>query len=252
MHSWPYKIVRLEGGQYSGGCHQPWLAFNRQLDREADGLPNEAVIEGWLADMAAIDVTDQRVYWLTTARITELTLKQAGDYADCGEYRAAGDLLANPRSVDVYVRGWPTPVTKQRHMALSRQFAPVIGDADPVAWLTRETLIHIRQVALLPHLKASLQSSGFIAPTYIADLERRMAQVADTLAFLAAWQVTDSTALVRRMQTASPADRELLQARSCGFDVAQYHALGEAIANVVTGGSGAGRFLIPLRNATRR
>ena len=62
----------------------------------------------------------------------------------------------------------------------------------------------------------------------------------------------DKAALARRMQTASPADRELLQARSCGFDVDQYFALGEAIAKVVTGGGGAGRFLIPLRNATRR
>ena len=246
------QATRIDGDQAPVWHHHPWIEFNRQLDRSATALPNEAVIDGWLEDLATLDVDDRRLYWLTVARITELTLKQAGDYADGGEFRAAGDLLVNPRAVDVYVRGWDAPIVKNRYMALSQQFADVIGDRDPVAWLASETLTHIRQPALLPHLKALLQSSGFIAKAYLSDLENRMTRVVDTMAWLAAWQVTDSSVLLCRIQSASPADRKLFAERCCRFDLDVYDAMGEEIERIVMDGRGGSRFLIPLKNASRK
>jgi hypothetical protein len=113
-----------------------------------------------------------------------------------------GDLLVNPRRIDVYRRGRATPVGKDRHRGLSQQFAAASGSGNPVAWLSREIIPHIREDALLPYLREMLASCGYISPEYRADLDRRMSRVADTIAFLMSWAVTDSVQLYRRMHDA--------------------------------------------------
>lgn len=247
MYRFQSPMAQLDQDAAAAWHHNPWIAFNRNLDLAAADLPNEARIEGWLKTLAGIEVADLRVYWLTLARITELTLKQAGDYADHAEFQAAGDLLANPRAVDVYRRGWHAPVRKDRHLALSDQFAAAIGDEHPAAWLARETVSHVREAALLPHLKQLLESSGFMAPAYLADLERRMAKVSDTVGFLASWQVADPAGLLWRMETARPADRQLLTERLCRFDLGVFSAMGADIDHIVLHFTDRGRFLIPLK-----
>lgn len=242
----PCSTARVNAYPPAAGRHHPWIGFNRMLDREARGPIDEARIEEWLETLARMDVDDGRIYWLIMARITELTLRQAGNYADDGEFQAAGDLLANPRTVDVYGRGWPTPVTKRRHTALSRQFATAIGDDDPVAWLTRETLTRIREAALLPHLFETLHGSGFMAPAYLFSLDRRMVQVAETLAGLAAWQARDGATLLRRMQAASASDRQLMEACCCRFGLDDFYAMGTDMEQMARGGGGS-RFLAPHR-----
>ncbi|WP_054696507.1 hypothetical protein [Desulfosarcina cetonica] len=166
-----------------------WLAFNRQLNQDATALPNEAIIEKRLADLERLTVSDPRIYWLSLARIAELTLKQAADYADHCEFQAAGDLLVNPRRIDIYRHGQLAPVAKGRHQALSDQFASAIGNEDPVAWLSRETLPHIRRQALLPYFEGQLKDSGMLIAGYLASFSSRMRRVASTIAFLGSWQV---------------------------------------------------------------
>ena len=249
MYNEQFPAIRRDDGRADGWHPSPWIAFNRDLDRAVDALPDEAHLAGWLDALDALHIDDPRVYWLTVARIAELALKLTGDYADCGEFEAAGDLLVNPRVVDVYLRGRARPVVKQRHAALSQQFARAIGDANAVAWLCRETLAHVRQPALLPHLSALLASSGVMTPAYLSDLNQRMAHAANTIAVLAAWQVQADTDLARRMQTASSADREMIEKSRCRFKLDDFHTMGADIAGIARGADRS-RFLVPLRMAS--
>ncbi len=221
----------------------PWLAFNQQLSRDAAGLPNEAFLDQALEMAQDLDVSDPCVFWLTIARIAELAVKLAGDYADSCEFQAAGDLLVNPRRIDIYQRGETAKIQKDRHCALSEQFAAVIGTQHPVTWLKRETHLQIKSEALLPYLKELLESSGHLTAAYCEDLDRRMCRVADTMAFLSAWQMTDNQALFNRIQRCSPEDRELIMANLCYFDDRYFVEMGLDIEAISLHGHHRSRFL---------
>ena len=220
-----------------------WLMFNKQLSRDAAGLPNEAFLDQALEMAQDLDVTDTGVFWLTVARIAELAVKLAGDYADSCEFQAAGDLLVNPRRIDVYQRGDRAKIQKDRHRALSEQFAAVIGSRHPVTWLKRETSIQIKSEALLPHLKGLLHTSVTMTPGYMHGLEKRMCRIADTIAFLSAWQMTDNRELFRQIEHASPGDRDLIMANLCLFDDHYFVQMGEDIERMILHGENRSRFL---------
>lgn len=220
-----------------------WLTFNRQLNQDAMALPNEALIEKRLADFERLTVSDPRIYWLSLARIAELTLKQAADYADQCEFQAAGDLLVNPRHIDIYRHGQLTPVAKVRHQALSDQFASAIGDEDPVTWLSRETFPHIRRHALLPYFERQLMDSGMLIAGYLASFSSRMRRVASTIAFLGSWQVGNSAEFNQRMATASPADRKAIAEALCRFDLDAFDAMGRDVAHLIINPHASSDFL---------
>jgi hypothetical protein len=217
------------GQHFSQPDDRGWMAFNKRLDTDAASLPNESSIEKRLDELMDMPSEDEGFFWLTLARITELALKQAGDYADNCEFQAAGDLLLNPRRIDIYRRGFPDPVVKRRHGALSDQFAEAIGGHNPVDWLSRETTPRIRLEALLPFLEKTLASSAAIHPDYLMDLRQRMCKVADTIGFLMAWPVEDSTQLYRRLQAAEPDEKAYIASKLCRFDSQPFDALGAEI-----------------------
>jgi hypothetical protein len=207
-------------------------------------LPNERSIEKRLEALLEMEIGDVRIFWLTLSRIAELALKQAGDYADNCEFQAAGDLLVNPRRIEIYRRGFTKPVIKDRHRCLSDQFAAAIGNENPATWLSRETLPHIREQALLPHMKQLLSDSGFMAPDYMVDLGRRMCRVGDTVAFLMSWRVEDSAELYRRLQEAGPDGRAFILSNLCRFDGRRFGAMGADIEEMVLKGKCLTRFLV--------
>ena len=238
----PVHAESKHPGLFFRGCHQ-WLDFNRHLDRDAQMPFNERQIEQRLDELMRINVNDPRFYWLTVARIAELTLKQAGDYADCCEFQAAGDLLANPRWVDVYVRGKSDSISKNRHGGLSDQFASAIGGEHPVNWLRRETITAIRREALLPCLKKMLAKSEVMRITYMAGFDRRMRRIAGTIGFFAAWQICDQNQLLLRLEAAGPEGRELVSENQCRFSLAYFTAMGAEIEKLASYDDGQSRFL---------
>ena len=205
------------------------LTFNRSLDRDTVDLPNEALLARRWDSLQGLEERDSPLFWLTVARLTELALKLAGDYADAGAFQAAGDLLVNPRRVDVYQRGTPLPTPKIRHGALSEQFADAIGDDNPVDWIKRHLLTHVKTEALLPQFLRMLAASGVMAADYVACIERRMGRVADTITFLNAWCISDCTDLQRRWAAADAEDRELIAVHRCHFTLHRFAALGDDV-----------------------
>lgn len=221
----------------------PWLAFNHQLDRMAVAFPNEADLCRALDRAQAMETNDPFVYWLTLSRIAELAIKLAGDYADSGEVQAAGDLLVNPRRIDVYLRGQVASIQKDRHRGLSEQFAAAIGDEDPAVWLKRETQVRIKSKALLPQLKDLLSSSGRMDSDYLYDFERRLCRIADTIGFMCARGRGGNCCMGALLLE----DRALIAANLCDFSNRRFEEMGEEIERMILSGHHCSRYLsLPL------
>jgi hypothetical protein len=100
----------------------PILTLNEALDNlHVPYEVSEQTIENFLQNLKTYGTADRLVYWLMMARLFELSLICAGHYADNCEFSAAGDLLVNPRKVLIHRRGYPYPLTKQRHGRLTEQ-----------------------------------------------------------------------------------------------------------------------------------
>jgi hypothetical protein len=220
-----------------------WLSFNQQLSWDSTALPNEAFLDQALEMAQDLEIVNPSVFWLTISRIAELAIKLAGDYADSCEFQAAGDLLVNPRRIDVYRRGETAIIQKDRHRGLSEQFAEEIGSEHPVTWLKRETYLQIKSEALIPHLSNLLSSSGYMSPDYLYGFQQRMRRVADTIAFWSAWQITDNQTLYDKIKQASLVDRKLIAANRCRFDDHRFVEMGEDIENLILYGEHQSRFL---------
>jgi hypothetical protein len=241
----PQTATVVEGAwvDHDEPVHVFWLRFNRSLYRDTVGLPNEALLIRRLDVLLDFEVRESPLFWLSLARLTELALKLAGDYADSCDFQAAGDLLVNPRQIDVFVKGHADPIRKQRHAGLSEQFADVIADADPAVWLRQHTVLHLRTSALLPQLFQMLAESGVMASDYVASIEKRMCRIADAITFLNAWGISNYTAMRHRWTVADAGDRELIMGHLCRFTLHRFAEMGDDIERWPRYGKRRSRFL---------
>ena len=159
--------------------------LNDCLDRQVVPYTvNEAMIASFRDALCRYGTPHSACYWLLMARLTELALLCAGHYADCGEIGAAGDLLVNPRRVDVHLKGAPRPIVKDRHRCITEQFNPE-GLPFPAFsnWFSRNAISRVVEPALLPDFQVRLEASGWLSETFLSGLRDRMANVADTMRF---------------------------------------------------------------------
>lgn len=191
---------------------------------------NETQLVAWLREIEKLKGGEPPAYWLLLMRLNELTLLCAGNYADCCELCAAGDLLVNPREVRVAVGHRRQTVRKWRHGRMTAQFGPAGRPMqDAVRWLKTETDIADTTPALLPGLFQLLENSGRVAPAYLAHCRRRMERIADTIAFLTSWQIFDAEALCRRITAAVNGSRAFIETHLCRFDNRLFVELGGTI-----------------------
>jgi len=186
--------------------------FNRLLDEQVVPYTvNETMIAAFRERLHRLGPSPSACYWLLTARTAELALLCAGHYADCGEIGAAGDLLVNPRRVDIHVRGADRPVVKDRHRPLSEQFN-LQGRPFPAftAWFRQNAVSRVVEPALLPDFQARLEASGWLSTALVSAFQKRMSRVADAMRFAC-------------VGTALPADHQ------CRFSDATYRLLGHDV-----------------------
>ena len=166
------------------------LRFYRHFNHLLDGqVVPYGVSESSIADLRnglrRNGSPDAACYWLLMARLAELALLCAGHYADGGEIGAAGDLLLNPRRIEIHLRGADRPIIKDRHRRLSEQLNPGGLSLPGFAhWFRCNAVTHIVEPALLPDFAARLTQSGLLAETFITAFQDRMSQVADTMRFI--------------------------------------------------------------------
>jgi len=190
--------------------------FNRLLDRQVVPYAvNESMIVDFRNDLRRSGSPDAECYWLLLARLAELALLCAGHYADSGEIGAAGDLLLNPRRIEVHLRGVDQPVVKERHRRLSEQLNPGgLSLPEFARWFRCNAVTHIVEPALLPDFAEQLTQSGWLVETFLTAFQDRMSQVAETMRFI-------STS-VASMPAGSPSHR-------CWFDDTCYRDLGREV-----------------------
>lgn len=188
---------------------------------------NEKLIEQKVSELEEIGSTCRQIYWITLARLDELSLLCAGNYADNFEFVAAGDLLVNPRLMAVHMRNQVEPFIKERHSSLIEQFNYIARTRKGIIqWLKSETWIEIKKKPLWPYLYERLKSSGYISQEYLDSADRRMRQIADVIGFLSSWHLPDSHDFHQHLKHATPSEREFIKSKLCRFDKITFFELG--------------------------
>ena len=206
--------------------------YNASLEEDAaPSKLNEDFIESKLSELEQIESDcseNGEIYWLTYARLFELALLCAGNYADHFEFAAAGDLLVNPRLILIHFKSGCKAVKKDRHRKLTEQFHYVAGKREEVVtWLKQETVPEIVERTLLTHMHEQMARSGYLSKEYLDLVESRMERIADAIKFLASWHLADSSAFYLRVQFASPAEKGFIESNLCRFDKKIFFDLGQ-------------------------
>ena len=213
------------------------LHFNYLLDKKSNYFSlNESALDGLLDQLDNLVMIRDLSYWLTMARINELTLLCTENYANNGEITLVGDLLFNPRLILIHVRGQNRPIVKKRHTPLTEQFGSV-AETYPgvVQWLKTETSLEIKTAALLPYLHQKLEGSGCFSKEYINSLNERKIQISELNVFLASAGVTESLALYRWLKNAGPTDRKLMESKLCYCNLDRFIELGRQVSDFAQG-----------------
>ena len=213
----------------------PILILNEALDHF--NVPydvNEQTIENFLQNLKAFDTTPQPVYWLMMARLFELSLILAGHYADNCEFSAAGDLLVNPRKVLIHRKGYPYPLTKQRHGRLTEQLNKKETSRKIVLFqLKHDVTVEVAKPAILPYLLVQIERSCQIASWYLRDAQDRMKKIADTIGFLSAWSLSKFEVFHHRLQKMSAKTRHFVADHQCNFDTHYFARIGREIHKLI-------------------
>jgi hypothetical protein len=146
--------------------------FNTSLEEECSPSNlNEDSIESKLCELEELEPVCREIYaiyWFTYARLFELALLCAGNYADHFEFAAAGDLLVNPRLILIHFRSGCKAVKKDRHRKLTEQFQYVAGEREAVVrWLKQETIPEIVKKPILVHMHERMERSGYLSQEYL-------------------------------------------------------------------------------------
>jgi len=207
------------------------LELNRDLDSNAQlSRLNEKYLEQKMAELDGHRPICMEVYEHTRARLHELLLLCAANYANNCEYEAVGDLMFNPRLTLIHIKGCHEPVVKERHTPLREQFMDKAETPMEVAlWLKEETTLEIKEKPLIPHSYEILENGAFTSGDYLNSAQDRAVQIADLSAFLCCSGFESRLGLDDRLRNAGPNDRSLIESRLLRLDWKMFRELGSLI-----------------------
>jgi len=164
------------------------------------------------------------IYWLSMSRVMELALLCAGNYADFGQIREAGDLLANPRHTEVHIDGIWEPVRVKRYERMTVQFADYAPAGTNVGeWLRDNThLVHVKG-PLIPDLYGMLKGADTLSESYLSSIYLRMQKISKTMTFVMLGQIMDPN---YPLSGVIPEEKELVEANLCRYDRKKFHQIG--------------------------
>jgi hypothetical protein len=202
--------------------------YNRSLEKNASIVRlNECFLEEKTNELETINPVCKELYWLTFARLNELALLCAGNYADNMEFTSVGDFLVNPRLVLVHLKNRNQPVIKKRHTKLTEQFQNVAPKKIGVIhWLKNETTLEIKEKPLLPYLDEVMKDSGYVSQRYLDSADRRLNKLADAVGFFACLNFVDSYDFYTRLQNIPESEKEFIKSNLCKFDTNTFDELG--------------------------
>jgi len=223
-----------------------FIDYNYSLEKDffVNSL-NEKFLEQKVSELEEIDSIREELYWMTFARLNELALFSAGNYADNLEFTAAGDLLVNPRRILVHIKNRVWPVIKKRHSRLTDQFKDVASTrGEVIQWLKRETLLEIKKGPLLPYLYETLKKSGCMSQEYLHSIDRKMKKIANVIVLLWSLHLPDSHDFHQWLQHTTQSERKFIKSRLCNFDTRTFYDLGHDIHQIIQGEGYKSKFLL--------
>lgn len=209
--------------------------YNRSLEETFSPVNlNEKFLEQKIFELEEISQVRESLFWLTLARLNELVLFCAGNYADNLEFTPAGDLLVNPRCILVHIKNRNRPVIKKRHSRITDQFKNVASTRDGVVqWLKKETLLEIKKEPLLPFLFKCLMNSGYMSQEYLLSIDRRMKKIADVIVFLCSLHFPENQNFHQCLQHMTQSERQFIESSLCNFDTRSFYDLGYDIHKII-------------------
>jgi hypothetical protein len=225
--------------------------YNASLEEGTQSNLTEGFLSSKLREVEQMESDcseNGEIYWLTYARLFELALLCAGNYADHFEFAAAGDLLVNPRLILIHFKSGCSAVKKDRHRKLTEQFRYVAANREAVVtWLKQETVPEIVERPLLAHMYEQMARSGYLSKKYLDLVERRMERIADAIGFLASWHLPETSAFYLRVGYASPSEQSFIESNLCRFDKEIFFELGDDIRRLAVDPHHETRFLRHLK-----
>lgn len=205
---------------------------------------NEEFLDRSLKQLENHSKGNTALYWLTYARLNELTLYCAGNYADNFEFSAAGDLLVNPRRILVHFRNQAGAVVKDRHGNLTDQFGDASGNRrDVIRRLKREAVLETQEKPLLPFFLENLRESDRMSDRYLDSVESRMKKIADAIGFFGCLNFVDSHEFYLRLQNTPEEEKAFIRSKRCLFDRKIFDALGSDFYTLIRNGDYRSGFL---------
>jgi len=222
-----------------------WIRYNGFLEKTASLVRlNEGFLDQRRKELERFPQDNPALYWLTYARLNELALYCAGNYADNFEFSAAGDLLVNPRRILVHIRNGGGVMVKERHGNLTEQFGGTAENRGGVIrWLKEETTLETKGKPLLPLFLENLVQSERMSDRYLESVQSRLRKIGDAIGFFGCMNFVDSHEFYFRLQNTPEEEKALIRSKFCLFDRKTFDALGSEISRVVRGGAGRRGFL---------
>lgn len=126
-------------------------------------------------------------------------------------------------------------VIKKRHYSLSEQFGKQGQSRKCVLQrLADNATIETKRPPILPQLFRIMQYSGRVSLSYLELANTRMKRIAETIGFLASWQISDATELYRRISEATPEAGAFVESNLCRFKNDLFFAIGNDVRQVAS------------------
>lgn len=217
-----------ETTRYQTGDVELLIDFNNSLENNISLTRlDESFLDEKIHELEEIGPVCSNLYWLTFARINELTLYCAGNYANNLEFSAVGDLLVNPRLIVIHFNNKNYRIIKNRHMKLTEHFHEYAETKDDiVSWLKNKTTLEIKKKPLLPYLYDNLKLSGLLTDNYLDSVDMRMKRLADSVGFFASSNFVDSHHFYFRLQNIDESEKALLRSKLCYVTTTFFDELG--------------------------
>lgn len=171
------------------------------------------------------------IYWLSMSRVMELALLCAGNYADFGQIREAGDLIVNPRHTEVRINGTWETVRVERYERMTEQFAEYAPAGTNVReWLRDNTHLVNVKGPLIPDLYDMLKGADTLSESYLLSVCLRMQKIAETMTFVMQGQVLDQN---YPLSGVIQEEKEFVEANLCRYNREKFHQIGKDIAELL-------------------
>lgn len=206
------------------------IRYNKDLEEHMDLIQlNESFLESKLEELESILSASDSIEKYSLARLTELALFCAGNYANNNCITEVGDFMINARLILVHIKGEQFPVKKKRHTPFSVQFRNRGTEhCSAVEWLKLNTMIETVKKPILPHLLNLLEKNS-CSRDYIESVKIQMNKIVELISYLSMARIPKEKNIQDWKSSLEKNDRIMMEDLFYQFDPTVFYNLGEKI-----------------------